>query len=180
MQLGHVSARRRPPSREMRNALSLRGAAASHDGPSIEDPIALRNVVTIIVVRAVVQNGAINLDAFAEFEASIAILPLQQTVLSALRAHVNPGFSLDSVRRAHAGLVAVIDGGLAGMPLAVDGGENGKSKGEIRKSMLIGLASDGGVSRVHKHVGTDFEFGETKLVVDVVRTGGAAGENIDR
>src|SRR5262249_43302934 len=75
---------------------------------------------------------------------------------------------------------AVIDGDLAGVAFAIDGGQNGERTLEVVIDAVVRLAADPKIRRIHEDVRAGFELGEAVLLIDVVRAGGAAADEVHR
>ena len=139
--------------------------------------IAAGDVVAVVAVGAHVEVGAVDLDAIADFGFPAAIVPAEDAVLGALLFEAHPGHALHLVGGLDERLVAVVDGGLAGVVLAVDGGDDAEGVVEVGVDFAVGLAADGAVDGVHEDVAAALEFGEPEFVVHVVRAGGAAADD---
>src|SRR5437868_7266259 len=100
--------------------LPLRRAAATHNRPHVHNPVALRDVIPIESVSALVKVGAVNLQTIATFRSMLAVLPLRVSVLRSLGPHYQPWHPFHLVGLLHQNFVAVIGGDDVGMMLAVD------------------------------------------------------------
>jgi hypothetical protein len=65
----------------------LCGAATAHDGPYIDDPVTLGDLIAIVDVGTHVEREAIDLHALAELEIAVSVSPTEHAVLSPLAAH---------------------------------------------------------------------------------------------
>src|SRR5215472_14668806 len=111
--------------------LALGGAAASHDWPNIDNSIGLGDIVSIVIVRTVIKDGAENFHPIPQLEILVAIFPLQEPVLGALRGHLKPRHSFHLVGWSDTSLIAVVDRGLVGAAFAIDRGKHGQGSAEI-------------------------------------------------
>src|ERR1700733_6489321 len=160
--------------------LSLGGAAAAHDRPHIHNLVALGDIVAVVAVGAGVEIAAIDFDAFAHLQIAISILPTDHAVFSALAAHLRPRHPLHLVGGTEHGLVPIIDGRLIGVALAVNGGQHAESAVEVGVGVFIRLATNREIGSVHENVRAGFELGQAVGMVDVVRAGGPAADQVHR
>ena len=102
-------------------SLTLRRTTPAHDGPDVHYLVPFGNIVAVVTIRAHVQIAAVDFNTLAQFQVSVATLPLQRSVFGALRADLDPRHALNFVGRPHHSLVSVVSRHQAGVKFRVHG-----------------------------------------------------------
>src|SRR2546426_934406 len=119
------------------------------------------------------------LDALAQLQVAVAVVPLEDAVLGPLVLDRDPGHPLGFIGGSKQRLVAGVDGALLGMALRDDGGHDREGGAEVVVDGGVGLAADLATGAGHEDVGAALELREAVLRVDVVGAGGAARHDVD-
>ena len=104
--------------------LALRCAAASHDGPNIDDLAILSDIIAIEGVSALIKIRAVDLQAITKLRGFFPVLPSQSAIFRALHSHLQPRHPLYFVFSFGNGFVAVISGDYVRVMLTVDSGQD--------------------------------------------------------